>query len=163
MDRELKLGLEAYRMMYATEEVQVEEVEEFVDEAKQPFPFKKVEKQMAKAREGSVYAKKGNPAVPNTTDTEKKETSRYSKMHHATERAKREKQNDDKSRRSSTFYRDTHPASAPKMKKANEEVDLFDTILDYLVSEGYADTNENALVIMSNMSEEWRQSIIENL
>ena len=42
-----------------------------------------------------------------------------------------------------------------------EETDLFDTILEYLVSEGYADTNESALVIMANMSEEWRQSIVE--
>lgn len=44
---------------------------------------------------------------------------------------------------------------------ANEETDLFDTILEYLVAEGYADTNEAALVIMTNMSEEWRQSIVE--
>jgi len=42
-----------------------------------------------------------------------------------------------------------------------EETDLFDYILEYLVAEGYADTNENALVIMSNMSEEWRNSIVE--
>jgi hypothetical protein len=42
-----------------------------------------------------------------------------------------------------------------------EEVDLFDTILEHLVAEGYADTNESALVIMANMSEEWKQSIVE--
>ena len=42
-----------------------------------------------------------------------------------------------------------------------EEVEIFDTILEYLVAEGYADTNENALVIMANMSEEWRRSIVE--
>ena len=42
-----------------------------------------------------------------------------------------------------------------------EEIDLFDTILEHLVSEGYADTNESALVIMANMSEEWRQSILD--
>jgi hypothetical protein len=41
-----------------------------------------------------------------------------------------------------------------------EEVDLFNTILEHLVAEGYADTNEAALVIMANMSEEWRQSIV---
>ena len=44
---------------------------------------------------------------------------------------------------------------------ANEETDLFDTILEYLVAEGYADTNESALVIMANMSEEWREDIME--
>jgi hypothetical protein len=42
-----------------------------------------------------------------------------------------------------------------------EESDLFDFILEYLVAEGYADTNQSALVIMANMSEEWRQSIVE--
>ena len=43
----------------------------------------------------------------------------------------------------------------------DEGYDTFDTILEYLVAEGYADTNESALVIMANMSEEWRQSIVE--
>ena len=42
-----------------------------------------------------------------------------------------------------------------------EEVDIFDAILEYLVAEGYADTNESALVIMANMSEEWKESIME--
>jgi hypothetical protein len=45
--------------------------------------------------------------------------------------------------------------------KANESVDLFDYILEHLVAEGYADTNEAALAIMANMSEEWKQSIVE--
>jgi hypothetical protein len=44
--------------------------------------------------------------------------------------------------------------------RANEEVDIFDAILEYLVAEGYADTNESALVIMANMSEEWREEIL---
>jgi hypothetical protein len=47
-------------------------------------------------------------------------------------------------------------------RPVKEETDLFDYILEYLVAEGYADTNENALVIMANMSEEWRQSIVES-
>jgi hypothetical protein len=93
-----------------------------VDEAKQSFPMKKVEKQMAKSRAGSVYAKKGNPGpVPNTTDAEKKATTRFSKMFHASQKAKREKQEADKARRSPTFYKDTHPASTPKMAKAQRE------------------------------------------
>ena len=37
----------------------------------------------------------------------------------------------------------------------------YDIVFDYLISEGYADTNENALAIMANMSEDWRQSIVE--
>ena len=43
----------------------------------------------------------------------------------------------------------------------NEETDLFDAILEHLVAEGYADTNESALVIMANMSEEWREEILD--
>jgi len=47
--------------------------------------------------------------------------------------------------------------------RLREGTDLFDTILEHLVAEGYADTNEAALAIMVNMSEEWRQSIVEVL
>jgi len=51
----------------------------------------------------------------------------------------------------------------PKMKGVvrKEETDFFDTILEYLVAEGYADTNKAAIAIMANMSEEWKQSIVE--
>ena len=45
--------------------------------------------------------------------------------------------------------------------KQDYEPDNFDIILEYLVAEGYADTNEAALAIMANMSEEWKQSIVE--
>ena len=38
--------------------------------------------------------------------------------------------------------------------------DPFDVIKGHLIDEGYADTEESALVIMANMSEEWKQSII---
>lgn len=50
---------------------------------------------------------------------------------------------------------------AEKKQLNREEFDLFDYILEYLVAEGYADTNENAIAIMANMSEEWKQSIVE--
>ena len=42
-----------------------------------------------------------------------------------------------------------------------QDVDLFDIVKGHLMSEGYADTEEAALAIMANMSEEWRQSIVE--
>ena len=45
--------------------------------------------------------------------------------------------------------------------KDSYEYDTFDTVLEYLIAEGYADTEESALVIMANMSEEWRESIVE--
>ena len=46
-------------------------------------------------------------------------------------------------------------------KKSEFNEDIYDIILSHLIDEGYADTNESALVIMANMSEEWRQSIVE--
>ena len=59
----------------------------------------------------------------------------------------------------------TNARSAEKRRLMNPQEsynpDLFDAILEHLITEGYADTNENALVIMANMSEEWRESIVE--
>ena len=56
-----------------------------------------------------------------------------------------------------------NPKHSANRENAAESFDLFDTILEYLVAEGYADTNEAALVIMANMSEEWKQSIVEEV
>ena len=53
------------------------------------------------------------------------------------------------------------PAKRKTVKDVKEESDLFDYLLEYLVVEGYADTNQAALAIMANMSEEWKQSIVE--
>jgi hypothetical protein len=39
--------------------------------------------------------------------------------------------------------------------------DMFEHILEHLVAEGYADTNQAALAIMANMSEEWKESILD--
>lgn len=50
---------------------------------------------------------------------------------------------------------------APRRKTKNEEYDLYDLILSHLISEGYADTQEAAESIMVNMSEDWRESIVE--
>jgi hypothetical protein len=45
----------------------------------------------------------------------------------------------------------------------NEQVNLYDIILSHLLDEGYAETLEQAEVIMVNMSEDWRDSICENV
>jgi hypothetical protein len=42
------------------------------------------------------------------------------------------------------------------------DLDIFDIVKGYLLDEGYAETEENAMVIMVNMSEEWRESILES-
>ena len=43
----------------------------------------------------------------------------------------------------------------------NEQADLFDIIKGHLLDEGFADTEEAALAIMTNMSEEWREQILD--
>jgi hypothetical protein len=42
-----------------------------------------------------------------------------------------------------------------------ESVDLYDIVLEHLLDEGYADSEEAATVIMANMSEEWREEILD--
>jgi hypothetical protein len=67
----------------------------------------------------------------------------------------------------------SNPADVLKVEREKKEVkqtpkpmeenftDVFDIIKDYLLGEGYADNEESAFVIMRNMSEEWKKSIVE--
>lgn len=61
----------------------------------------------------------------------------------------------------------TYPRKGKDEKKPSKEIvrkedfDMFDFLMEYLVAEGYAETNEAAIAIMANMSEEWKKSIIE--
>jgi len=55
------------------------------------------------------------------------------------------------------------PTDWSKIKSSVKEgVDVFDLVKNYLIREGYADTEEAAFAIMTNMSEEWKQSIIRD-
>ena len=62
-----------------------------------------------------------------------------------------------------TIARKRTPASTPMGggRRMREEFDVFDVILEHLIEEGYAETEEAALAIMTNMSEEWRKEIVE--
>lgn len=51
-------------------------------------------------------------------------------------------------------------AADPKKKNQLQSFDVFDVIKGHLLDEGYADTEESALKIMANMSQEWKQSIL---
>jgi hypothetical protein len=64
------------------------------------------------------------------------------------------------------------PGGKPKGKKLErqkktgvsaESFDLYDLVLSHLLDEGYADTEQAAEAIMVNMSEDWRESIVEQL
>ena len=48
-----------------------------------------------------------------------------------------------------------------KRPSMEESFDLYDIILSHLLDEGYADTEQAAEAIMVNMSEDWRESIVE--
>ena len=48
-----------------------------------------------------------------------------------------------------------------KKETQKEEVDIYDIILSHLLDEGYAETLESAEAIMVNMSEDWREDIME--
>ena len=68
-------------------------------------------------------------------------------------------------------YDSSSKGSLPKGKKlerqkktgVSESFDLYDIILSHLLDEGYADTEQAAEAIMVNMSEDWRESIIEEV
>ena len=50
-----------------------------------------------------------------------------------------------------------------KYGQQKEQTDLYDIILSHLLDEGYAETPEAAEAIMVNMSEDWRESIVEEV
>ena len=52
-------------------------------------------------------------------------------------------------------------ASSQEKKRLGIKEDIYDIILSHLLDEGYAETPEQAEVIMVNMSEDWRESICE--
>ena len=54
------------------------------------------------------------------------------------------------------------PPKPPKGTKVNTGYkESYEIVFEYLISEGYADTNEAALAIMASMSEDWKYSIVE--
>jgi hypothetical protein len=50
-----------------------------------------------------------------------------------------------------------------KYGQQKEQADLYDIILSHLLDEGYAETQEAAEAIMVNMSEDWREEIVEGM
>jgi hypothetical protein len=67
---------------------------------------------------------------------------------------------------SSYRYDDNHDKDYPSIKLRGkgymeEELDVYDLVLDHLLDEGYCDDAESAEVIMANMSEEWLEEILD--
>jgi hypothetical protein len=53
-------------------------------------------------------------------------------------------------------------AQMGSLRSISSSFDPFDVVQGYLIDEGYAETEEAASVIMANMSEEWKESILES-
>ena len=102
-----------------------------LDEGKKEFPHKKVDKQVYDAMDSGETAGDAGNRAK-----EKRDYGRADRMRSVA-------------------------AKHGGKSRVREETDLFDYILEHLVAEGYADTNKAALAIMANMSEEWKQSIVE--
>jgi hypothetical protein len=86
---------------------------------------------------------------------------RTAKQQHELEKKRRLKKHLGKNVGGTQYNSDVNPYLNPRSVREEVESDLFDTILEHLVAEGYADTNEAALAIMANMSEEWREEILD--
>lgn len=75
--------------------------------------------------------------------------------------------NDPGAPRSEKMAKDEKPKTRKLTKKGGkwtvgEDFDLYDLVMFHLLDEGYASTEEAATAIMSNMSEEWVDDIIES-
>jgi hypothetical protein len=61
-----------------------------------------------------------------------------------------------------TITKNKRKLAAQKARGQHAECyDLYDIILSHLIDEGYADTEQAAEAIMVNMSEDWRDDILE--
>lgn len=59
------------------------------------------------------------------------------------------------------YAADMGRSRVPSYDSYDEQVDVYDIILSHLLDEEYAETVESAHAIMVNMSEEWKETIIE--
>jgi hypothetical protein len=66
-------------------------------------------------------------------------------------------------RRTPTSQEMQQAAASRQRQGLTQSFDVFDVIKGHLIGEGYADTEEAATAIMANMSEDWRESILEEV
>ena len=109
------------------------EVYDKLDEEQKPLPTAR----MANQRRSAWNKAKGAVETGNE-DERKKQIARYNAM----------------------SFPETRRAHL-KSKTQKESYDVYDIILSHLLDEGYAETPEAAEAIMVNMSEEWREDIME--
>jgi len=169
-DQEI-IGLwEAYQQVHAQPE-EVEQLDEGMDMKTFKANRKKNERQADSAdakKRGHVDRFTGKPYGTKEAASRRKDihTDRYSPERAARHRANVDPDFEGNDERNYPGGKLKNPKKIRKAKtlgELGEGVDLFDYLLEYLVAEGYADTNKAALAIMANMSEEWKQSIVEEI
>jgi len=128
-----------------------------LNEGYKNFPYDKVKtkaKKLAPGRDDLGREPLTGPKAPNTPQ---KDLNRATKLrlaahlHHSEGPKQREKINKGPE---SLLYK-------KRSKTVSDSYDYYDIILSHLLDEGYAETQEQAEVIMVNMSEEWREEIVE--
>ena len=152
-----------------------------LDEAFKPLPTEKLDNKTKKLavssdsdsgrRQGNIGRVRSNIGKSQKTQSfgSTESQKRKSAKHHAKSylRQNRHSTQDTKDKpdlytRAVGYYIDRgEDAKKKHLQRMNKEsYDLYDIILSHLIDEGYADTQEAALAIMGNMSEDWRESII---
>jgi hypothetical protein len=107
-----------------------------------------------------IYLSEASPRISRSMGRRAKQYRQDQEQAAHMERVKRHQEN----MKNDPEYRANHERLTQvhsRREDQKESFDLFDYLLEYLVAEGYADTNKAALAIMANMSEEWKQSIVE--
>jgi hypothetical protein len=131
-----------------------EMAEIYIDEAKSKLPTRGIDPELY----SQFYGNASRSKKVKGKKTSQPGQNRYLAQQNQKRSAKRYEADMGRDRTPSASDYDNHGGGS-----RNEETNLFDTILEHLVSEGFADTNEAALAIMANMSEEWRESIVEGM
>jgi hypothetical protein len=129
-----------------------EMVEIYIDEAKSKLPTRGIDPELY----SQFYGNASRSKKVKGKKTSQPGQNRYLAQQNQKRSAKRYEADMGRDRTPSASDYDNHGGGS-----RNEETNLFDTILEHLIAEGFADTNEAALAIMANMSEEWREYIME--
>jgi hypothetical protein len=150
---------EAYASIYEKKEKPEMEDDSKHEEEEGEKKSKHSKKEKEEEESESVEEGFGEKAAEFLDKGTKKIQSGLEKMGVPINRAKRQMGT---SPRGEKLMRDAGVGPSEKPTGLNNSADLFDIVKGHLMSEGFADTEEAALAIMANMSEEWRQSIVES-
>jgi hypothetical protein len=170
--QELRALQEAYSQVYAPQEL---------DEGYKSFPYDKVKAKVKKLKTDreSLGKKpltgKSDSEIGDTLNKMEKSRNRETRLGlqsntaHSFVPKQKEKSNRNRpesEKRSKTVepqksFGNRLTRSDKQGIRDSYEYDLYDIILSHLLDEGYADTFEAAEAIMVNMSEDWRESIVE--